>query len=137
MYQYNATESPYIYVMWKLVGQPTTLDFSPWRYTLKSKKSDSPGFWIKIKMSLESSKSPKNEVFRVLAKILSAGIYMIFCFYTKVSFNGILTFCKTSMSGKNLVFNLKANQNAEFFKLEYLTNNLRYEFEFLNVTRGP
>ena len=62
---------------------------------------------------------------------------MIFCFYTKVSFNGILTFCKTSMSGKNLVFNLKANQNAEFFKLEYLTNKLRYEFEFLNVTRGP
>ena len=39
------------------------------------------------------------------------------------------------MFGKNLVVelwskNLKANQNTGFFKLEYLTNKLRYEVEF-------
>ena len=33
--------------------------------------------------------------------------------------------------------NLIANQNAGFFKLEYLTKKLRYEVEFLDVTRGP
>ena len=32
---------------------------------------------------------------------------------------------------------LKANQNVGFFKLEYLTNKLRYEVEFLDLTRGP
>ena len=31
----------------------------------------------------------------------------------------------------------QANQNVGFFKLEYLTNNLRYEVEFLDVTEGP
>ena len=35
-------------------------------------------------MGLEGSKSPKNEVFRVLAKILSTQIYMLFCFNTEV-----------------------------------------------------
>ena len=32
---------------------------------------------------------------------------------------------------------LKVNGNARFFKLEYLKNKLRYEVEFLDVTRGP
>ena len=46
------------------------------------------------------------------------------------------------MFKKNLVLelwskNLKANQNGGFFELEYLTNKLRYEVEFLDVTRGP
>ena len=45
------------------------------------------------------------------------------------------------MFEKNLVLemskNLKANQNAEFFKIDYLTNNLRYEAEFLDVGIGP
>ena len=55
---------------------------------------------------------------------------------------GILTFCKNKIFGKNLVLelwskNLWTNQNAGFFKLEYLTNKLRYEAEFLDVTRGP
>ena len=27
-------------------------------------------------------------------------------------------------------------QNAGFFKLQYLTKNLRYEVEFLDMTRG-
>ena len=45
------------------------------------------------------------------------------------------------MFGKNLVLELwakilKANQNAGFFKLEYLKNKLRYEVEFLYVARG-
>ena len=57
------------------------------------------------------------------------------------SFNGLLMFCKNNMFGKNLVLELwakilKANQNAGFFKLEYLKNKLRYEVEFLYVTRG-
>ena len=39
------------------------------------------------------------------------------------------------MFGKTLVVelwskNFKANQNTGFFKLEYLTNKLRYEVEF-------
>ena len=46
------------------------------------------------------------------------------------------------MFGKSLVLelwskNLKVNQNAGFFKLEYLKNKLRHEAEFLDVTRGP
>ena len=46
------------------------------------------------------------------------------------------------MPGKNLVLgfwskNLKANQNAGFFKLEYLKNKLMYEDEFSDGTRGP
>ena len=28
-------------------------------------------------------------------------------------------------------------QNAGFFKLQYLTKNLRYEVEFLDMARGP
>ena len=32
--------------------------------------------------------------------------------------------------------NLKVDQNRGFFKLEFLTNKLRYEVEFLDVTRG-
>ena len=56
--------------------------------------------------------------------------------------NGLLTFCKNNMFGKNLVLelwskNLKANQNAGFFKLEHLTNKLKYEVEFLGLNRGP
>ena len=58
------------------------------------------------------------------------------------SFNGLLTFCKNNTFGKNLFLelwskNLKANQNAGFIKLKYLTNKLRYEDEFSDLTRGP
>ena len=46
------------------------------------------------------------------------------------------------MFERNLVLelwskNLWTNQNAGFFKLEYLTNKLRYEAAFLDVNRGP
>ena len=46
------------------------------------------------------------------------------------------------MFRKNLVLELwskklKAIQNAGFFELVYLTNKVRYEVEFLDVTRGP
>ena len=86
-------------------------------------------------MGSENSKNP-NEVIRILAKTLSTQIYMIFCFNTKVSM-----FYKNSMFWINLLLelskNLIANQNAGFFKLEYLTKKLRYEVEFLDVTRGP
>ena len=33
--------------------------------------------------------------------------------------------------------NLETNQNAVFFKLQYLTKNLRCEVEFLDMARGP
>ena len=53
-----------------------------------------------------------------------------------------LTLYKNNMFAKNLVLdlwskNLKTNQNAGFFKLQYLTKNLRYEVKFLDMTRGP
>ena len=46
------------------------------------------------------------------------------------------------MFGKNLVLelsfkNIKTNQNAEFVKLQYFPNKLRYEVKVLDVTRGP
>ena len=46
------------------------------------------------------------------------------------------------MFAKNLVFdlwskNLKTNQAAGFFKLQYLTINLRSEVDFLDMTIGP
>ena len=46
--------------------------------------------------------------------------------------NGLLTYCKNLMSGKNLVLdlclkNIQTNQNTGFFKLQYLANELRYE----------
>ena len=36
-----------------------------------------------------------------------------------------------------MVQNLMTNQNEAFFKLQYLTNELRYEVEFLYMTRHP
>ena len=55
---------------------------------------------------------------------------MLFCFNTV---NGLLTFRKTNMFGKNLFLelwskNLKANQNGRFFKVEYLTDKLELNF---------
>ena len=55
---------------------------------------------------------------------------MLFCFNTV---NGLLTFHKAKIFGKNLVLelwskNLKANQNGGFFKLEYLTDKLKLNF---------
>ena len=46
------------------------------------------------------------------------------------------------MFGKNLVLQLwskhfKTNQNPGFFKLKYLTNELKYEVEIVYVTRDP
>ena len=43
---------------------------------------------------------------------------------------------------KNLIFELRSKnlwtyQNIEFFKLQYLKNELRYEVEFLHVTIHP
>ena len=74
-------------------------------------------------MSSESLKSPKNESFRVLAKSYPLR-YMFFLSHHE-SVNGLLIFYKNNMFGKNLFFKLlskilKANQNAGFFKLEYL-----------------
>ena len=81
-------------------------------------------------MGSRGTKSP-HKIFRILAKILSTQIYNLFCFNTGVSM--VLTFCKNNMFQKNLVLelwskNLKANQNAGFSKLEYLTNKLKLNF---------
>ena len=82
-------------------------------------------------MGLKGSKSPKNDVFTVVAKILSTHVYCFLLQYESV--NGLLNFCKNNMFVKNLALQfkkLKANQNTGFFQLEYLTNKLRYEVEF-------
>ena len=85
-------------------------------------------------MGSEGSKSSKHEAFRILAKnAIRSDIYAFLL--QKKSVNCLSTFCKNNMFGKNLVVelwskNLKANQNTGFFKLEYLTNKLRYEVEF-------
>ena len=84
MYHYTETESPYVYIAWKIVGQPPYIFFHEARHW-KVRKVIDPGFWIKVQVGSETSKSIKNEVFRVLAKILSTQIYIIFCFNTKVS----------------------------------------------------
>ena len=52
------------------------------------------------------------------------------------------TFSISNTFSKNMVLelwskNLKTNQNAGFFKLQYLTKNLRCEVEFFVMTRGP
>ena len=91
-------------------------------------------------MDLRGSKSLKNEVSRAIRKPYPLGyIYAFLLQYESV--NGILTFSKNKMFGKNLVLqlwskNLWTNQKAVFFKLEYLKNKLRYDTEFLDVTRG-
>ena len=56
--------------------------------------------------------------------------------------NVFLHFLQKQHVSKNLVLelwtkNLKTNQNAGFFKPQYLTKNLRYEVEFLDMIRGP
>ena len=53
-----------------------------------------------------------------------------------------LYFLQKQHVSKNLVLelwtkNLKTNQNAGFFKPEYLTKNLRYEVESLDMIKGP
>ena len=73
-------------------------------------------------MDLEGSKNPQNEVFRVVKKYPLGYIYAFLLQYESV--NGILTFSKNKMFGKNLVLqlwskNLWTNQNPGFFKLEY------------------
>ena len=96
-------------------------------------------------MDLEGSKSPKYEVFRAVKKSYPLGCRKVFenVFLLQYeSANGILTSSKNKMFGKNLVLqlwskNIWTNQNAGFFKLEYLSNKLRYEAEFLDLTRSP
>ena len=118
-----------------------TLDFFPWRFRhWKVRKVTDPGFWIKVQWGSESSKKPQNEVFSVLENFFPLGYISFFALTQKCQWS--LTFRKNSMFWKDLVLelwskNLKANLNARFFKLEYLTNKLRYEVEFLDVTRGP
>ena len=64
---------------------------------------------------------------------------MYIFFLRHESVNGFLTFCKNNMLGKSLVDleskNLKVNENAGFFKLEYLKSKLRNVIEFLGVNR--
>ena len=92
----------------------------------------------KFRWTQRTKKSPENEAFQVLSKFLSTQIYLLFCFNTK----GQIPLSKNNMFRKNLVLELwskklKAIQNAGFFELVYLTNKVRYEVEFLDVTRGP
>ena len=90
-------------------------------------------------MGSESSKSPKNEVLRFYQKSYSL---RCICFFfasswkCQWSFNFLPKQHVWEKSGLWSI-NLKANQNAGFFTLEYLENKLKYdEVDFLDVTRG-
>ena len=81
-----------------LVGDPT-LDFFHEVRHCKERKVTDAGFWIEVQMGSESSKSPKNEVFRILAKMLSTQIYDFLLQHESVK--GLLTFWKnTACLGK-------------------------------------
>ena len=61
---------------------------------------------------------------------------------TAQSANVFLYFLQKQHVSKNLALelwtkNLKTNQNAGFFKPQYLTKNLSYEVEFLDMIKGP
>ena len=75
-------------------------------------------------MREKSQEWPKNEVFKVFGKNL---IHSMFFLLKYESAYGLLTFWKNNIFLKNLVLelwfkNLKTNQNAGFFELQYLTN---------------
>ena len=91
------------------------------------------------RLGLEGLKFPKVKFLGFCQK--SYSFIYVFLFQHK-SANVFLTFCKNNMFVKNLVHDLwskglKTNQNVGFFKLQYLTKNLRYEAGFLDMTRGP
>ena len=96
----------------------------------------------KVWMGSEGSKSPQNgSKMRVLAFWKKYDIFRHAFLFHYESANGLLTFCKDKMFGKNPILelwskNLKTYQNARFIKLQYLTNKLRYEVEFLDVNRS-
>ena len=64
MYHFTETESPYVYIARKIVAQPPYIFFHVVRHWKVSKVID-PGFGIKVQLGSETSKSIKNEVFRV------------------------------------------------------------------------
>ena len=65
---------------------------------------------------------------------------MLSYFSTKCQCFFVLFFKKNMFANLALELwskNLKTNQNAGFFKPQYLTKNLTYEVEFLVMIRGP
>ena len=103
----------------------------------KIRKGMNPVF-LKINwIGSEGSRSPKNDPKIRFLEFWQKYFHWryAFCFSTKS------TSCKNKSFGKNVILelwakNLKTNQNAGFFKLQYLTNKLGYEVEFLDVTRA-
>ena len=91
------------------------------------------------RLDLESFKKSQSKVFRVLAKILSIEIHFFSSAWKCQYFFWL--FVKTTYLQKIwfLSYGRKTwkNQNAGFCKLQYLTKNLRFEVEFLDMTRGP
>ena len=91
-------------------------------------------------MGSESSKSPKNEVLVFYQKSYRPR-YICFFFASSSKSQWSSNFLpKQHVWEKSRLWsiNLKANQNAGFFTLEYLKNKLKYdEVDFLDVTRGP
>ena len=65
---------------------------------------------------------------------------MLFYFSTKCqcSFFFFAFFCQSNMFAKICFLSYgKKRHNAGFFKPQYLTKNLRYEIEFLDMIKGP
>ena len=94
------------------------------------------------RLGLDDLKSPKVRFLGFCRQNTYPFRYAFLIQHESQCFLFFLTFYKNNMFAKNLVLdlwskNLKTNQNAGFFKLQYLTKNLRYEVKFLDMTRGP
>ena len=92
----------------------------------------------RVRRTLKVQKQPRNGVLELLIKMQSNHVSTFLIEYQ--STNALLTFCRNSMRGKNVVLelepkNLWTNQNAGFFQLQYLTNKLRCEAELLYLIR--
>ena len=88
-----------------------------------------------MKKSPDESGGPKND-FLGFGKNLIHSCLLFLLEY--VNNNDPLTLCKICMSGKNLILelyskNLQTDQIVGFFKLQYLTNGVRYAVEFFYV----
>ena len=106
--------------------------------TGKVRKVTKANFWIRVPIGQKSPESPKMRLLEFWQK----SNLLIFTFsHEYESTSDRLTFCKTCMP-ENLVLelwskNLQTNQNAGFFKLQYLTNVLSCDVEFLYAVRNP
>ena len=106
----------------------------------KVRKVADPRFWKKKGLDwlgFEVSKSLKNGPNKRFLGFWENLIHLdVFYFSTKVRMIFWLFAKTTCLVLEFWSKNLKTNQNAGSFKLQYLTNKLRYEIDFLDMTKG-